>query len=59
MEDVGTIGPGSVPLANRPSPRALMGLGPKASRPRTKNRPRNSRATLRSGAQAPLTQDAS
>ena len=54
---VGTIVPGSVPLANRPIPRAPMGRGPKASRPRTVNWPRN--AQERPGAQAPLTPDAS
>ena len=56
---VGTIGPGSVRLANRPSLRAPMGPGPKASQPRTMNRPRNAKATLRPGARAPLTPDAS
>ena len=54
MMCVGTMGPGSVPLANRPSPRASMGPGPKASQPRIVSRPRNARATLRLGAQAPL-----
>ena len=56
---MGTIGQSSVPLANRPSLRAPMGPSPKASRPRTVNRPRNARATLRPGARAPLTPDAS
>ena len=56
---VGTIGPGSIPLANRPSLRALMGQGLKASRLMIVNRPRNARATLRQGARAPLTPDAS
>ena len=56
---MGTIGPGSVPLANRPSPRATMGPSPKANQPRTMNRLRNSRATLRPSAWALLTPDAS
>ena len=56
---VGTIGSGSVPLANRPNPRAPMGSGLKASRPRIVNRPRNTRVTLRSDTRAPLTLDAS
>ena len=56
---VGTIGPCSIPLANRPSPRPPMGLGPKASRPRTVNRPRSARATLHLPAWAPLTPDVS
>ena len=56
---VGTIGPGSVPLANQPSLRAPMGSGPKASGPRTVNRPKNAWATLRPGARAPLTPDVS
>ena len=38
---VGTMGPGSIPLANRPSPMALTGPGPKV------NRPRNSRENFR------------
>ena len=56
---VGSMGPGSVPLANRPSPRAPMGPGSKASRPRTVSRPKNAWATLRLGARAPLILDAS
>ena len=50
---------GSVPLTNRPIPKAPMGPGPKATRPRTVNRPRNAHATLRPGARAPFTSDAS
>ena len=56
---MGTMGPGSVPLANRPSPRAPMGPGPKASRPRIVSRPGNARGALRMGARAPLIPDAS
>ena len=56
---LGTIGSSSVPLANRTSPRVLMGPGPKASRPRIVNRSMNTRATLRPGTWAPLTPDAS
>ena len=56
---VGTIDPGLVPLTNRPSPRALMGPGPKASQPKAVNRPRNAQATLRPGARALLTLNAS
>ena len=56
---IGTMGPALVPIAIRASPKALMGLGPKTSRVRTVNRHRNARATLRPGARAPLTQDAS
>ena len=40
---VGTIGPGPVPLASQPSPRASKGLGPKS------NRRRNARPILRPG----------
>ena len=56
---VGTIGSASVPLANRPSLRAPMGLGPKSNRAKTVNRPKNTRATLSPGARAPLTSEAS
>ena len=55
----GTMGLGSVPLVNRSSPRAPIGLGPKANRPRTMNRPRNTRATLRPGARKPHILDVS
>ena len=41
---VGTMGYGPVSLASRPSPRALMQLSPKASRPR------NAQSILRPGA---------
>ena len=66
---VGTMSPSSVPLASRPSPRALKGLGPKACWPSnaqsilrsstTKglgpkaSRPKNARPTLRLGASYP------
>ena len=40
---MGTLGPGPAPLASRPNPRALKGLGPKASRPK------NARSTIRPG----------
>ena len=56
---VGTMDPGSVPLANQPSPRASMGPGPKVSRPRTVNRPINARVTLCLGARAPLISETS
>ena len=62
---VGTMGPSPVPLANRPSPRAPKGLGPKASQPRNArpilhlgtlkglglkpSRPRNAQPNLRPG----------
>ena len=59
VRDVGTMGPGSVPLANRPSPRAPMGPSPKASRRRKVSKPRYAQATLRPGARAPLIPDAS
>ena len=47
------MGPGSVLLANRPSPMALTGPGPKVSRPR------NARATFSLSTRAPLIPDAS
>ena len=56
---VGTMGPGSDPPANRPNPRASMGPGLKASRPKTVSKPRNARATLRLGALATLCPNAS
>ena len=56
---VGIIGPGSVLLTNRPSPRVSTGPDPKTSRPKTRNRPRNFWVTLHPGARAPLTSDAS
>ena len=55
----GTMGPGSVPLTNHLSPRAPMGPGPKASHPRTVSRPKNTRATPRPGARAPIILNAS
>ena len=71
---VGTMGPGSVPLASRPSPRAPKGLGPKANRPRNArpilrlgtpkglglkaSRPWNARSILQPGARVPHIPDA-
>ena len=46
---VGIMGPGSIPLTNRPSPMASMRPGPKVSRPG------NVRTTFLQGTRVPLT----